>query len=113
VKIWFLEIFFLIWINCKLEVSKNTSKLAKQLYRELEARETNLFENNAILCAIFLDLRFNVILSAEQKDICISLLTNIYSQLMSLVETSLLEEDNSSFNATLSDSTHEVDAYLK
>jgi len=59
--------FYHIWISCKLLVQKNNSKLAKFLLRELEDREILLFENDAFLCGIFLDPRFNITLSKNKK----------------------------------------------
>jgi len=104
--------FYHTWISCKLLVQKNNSKLAKFLLKELEDREILLFENDAFLCGIFLDPRFNITLSKNQKQTCISLLSNIYFQILSISNNSIsiLEK---SLEASLSESSDEVDKYLK
>nr|XP_036677360.1 E3 SUMO-protein ligase ZBED1-like [Drosophila suzukii]XP_036678275.1 E3 SUMO-protein ligase ZBED1-like [Drosophila suzukii] len=104
--------FYHTWISCKLLVQKNNSKLAKFLLKELEDREILLFENDAFLCGIFLDPRFNITLSKNQKQTCISLLSNIYFQILSISNNSISIIEKS-LEASLSESFDEVDKYLK
>jgi len=104
--------FYHIWISCKLLVQKNNPKLAKFLLRELEESDILLFENDAFLCGIFLDHRLNFTLSKNQKQTCINLLSNIYFKILSISNSSLSILETS-LETSLSESSDEVDQYLK
>lgn len=59
--------FYRTWCNCKLETSKINTPLAHKLTRAMLAREKLLFNNDAFLAGMFLDARFNIVLTQEQQ----------------------------------------------
>ncbi|XP_065314825.1 zinc finger BED domain-containing protein 4-like [Gordionus sp. m RMFG-2023] len=60
--------FYAAWIKCIMQTSKIDTSFAKLLVCTIKAREINL-KNEVFCSAIYLDPRYNVFLSFEEKDI--------------------------------------------
>ena len=58
--------FYRTWTQCKLETAKIHTSFASRLVQTMATREKILFNNDVFLAAIFLDVRFNIILTKEQ-----------------------------------------------
>lgn len=59
--------FLEAWLRCKIDTKSINSSPAQSLYTAMEQREENLFNSPAILCRIFMDPRWQLLLSNEQK----------------------------------------------
>ena len=75
--------FFRLWYQCKSKLDKVDSAFASSLSQAIRKREKELFENKAFLCSMYLDPRFNVMLSPEEREIAIINLTNLHRKLYS------------------------------
>lgn len=89
------------WMKCKLELKAMNTALAKKLYANMCKREVKLLANNALKCAIYLDPKYHVTLSATEKSEAVDMLTNLYYRMqnlqkgtdrMSMVEVEMAEE---------------------
>jgi len=59
--------FFILWMELKLKCQSSQNLITKQLLAQLQLREIKLLENEALLSAIYLDPRVNLILTERQK----------------------------------------------
>lgn len=59
--------FYSLWIACRERTAKLTSTLASSLVAAMRSRETRLFESELFCSAIFLDVRYHVLLSDDQR----------------------------------------------
>lgn len=59
--------FFESWLRCKFSVKAVGSSLAQCLYECMERREKLLFNNTAILSAIYMDPRWHIMLTETQR----------------------------------------------
>lgn len=60
--------FYGVWTRCLLETKRIKSPLSAAIVTAMENRQTKLFDNPIVLAGMFLDCRFNVVLSEEQND---------------------------------------------
>lgn len=67
--------FYGIWMQCKIDTNKISCAMSRRLISEMEKREKQLFTNEAFLAAIYLDLRYQIILSSNQKEQAVDTLT--------------------------------------
>lgn len=70
--------FFGAWISCKIQTEVLNSSFSAKLVQMMVKREKNIMSNPVLLAAIFLDSRFNIILSQEQSDTAIKHLKNVW-----------------------------------
>lgn len=74
-----LSDFYRVWLGLKIQLrSFSEDKLAKELSIAMEPREEALISNNALLGCIYLDPRFNFVLSDEHKRLAKAYLEKIY-----------------------------------
>lgn len=59
--------FYILWMELSLKCEKSTNYMAKMLFDQMKAREAKLLENEALLAAIYMDPRVNIVLSNNQK----------------------------------------------
>lgn len=62
----FYSQFFILWMELKLKCENSKNNMAKMLLNQIKAREGKLLENEALLAAIYMDPRINIILSSNQ-----------------------------------------------
>lgn len=73
--------FYHVWTLCILETSKVNTTLAIDLVDAMKKRQTQLFQNDVFLAGIFLDVRYNVVLSSQETKQAKQHLINIWNQL--------------------------------
>lgn len=78
--------FWYEWLKCILKIKKVTGSFSIILAEALENRQKTLLDNDTYLSAIYLDPRFNAILSREQVEKAVKHLVNTWSRLASLQE---------------------------
>lgn len=76
--------FLEAWLRCKIDTKSINSSLAQSLYTAMEQREEKLFNSPAILCGIFMDPRWQLLLSNEQKLVAEEHLLLVWQRLESL-----------------------------
>lgn len=59
--------FFILWMELKLKCEKSQNCITKNLLAQLKTRECKLLQNEALLSAIYMDPRINLILTDQQK----------------------------------------------
>lgn len=72
--------FLAAWLRCKIEVKKLKSDIAVALYSAIVSRESTLLQSECIVAALFLDPRFSVYLSNEQRAKAIEHLSALYTK---------------------------------
>ena len=75
------------WWQCRLDTSVMTNNLSNQLAAAMKAREMRLFENNPFKAALFLDPRFQVLLSSEEKKSAKEYLLKLWFKMSSFLPT--------------------------
>ncbi|XP_064472544.1 uncharacterized protein LOC135387057 [Ornithodoros turicata] len=73
--------FYSLWIACRERTAKLTSALASSLAASMRSRETRLFEGELFCSAIFLDVRYHVLLSDDQRTKAKLHLTRLWKRL--------------------------------
>lgn len=79
--------FYSAWLKCESETEEASSSpddLAATLVSKMEEREKSLLENEAIITALFLDLRFKQVLTEPAQEIARNQILNIWSRLEKL-----------------------------
>ena len=61
--------FLAQWIKCKIILERSTAVTAPLFLQAMEKREGSLLSNPAFLSAVYLDKRYNVLLTEEQKEL--------------------------------------------
>ena len=59
--------FFRAWLLCKISVKNFNTVASNVLYESMEKRESDLFKNDVFRAAIFMDPRYNVLLSEDHN----------------------------------------------
>lgn len=75
------------WLKCKLMLSNSAGKFSSELFSAMENREHALLDNAAFLAAIYIDPRFQCLLSSTQKDLAIINLNALWKRIMKLEST--------------------------
>ncbi|XP_068237829.1 uncharacterized protein [Palaemon carinicauda] len=61
--------FLAQWVKCKVVLERSTAVTAPLLLQAMEKRQDSLLRNPAFLSAVYLDRRYNVLLTEEQKEL--------------------------------------------
>lgn len=76
-----LSDFFGIWLESKIKIQNLKNFFADILYEQLCKRETVLLQNECVLGAVYLDPRFQILLSSSQKIEAVQHLKRIWNRL--------------------------------
>ncbi|XP_065316108.1 uncharacterized protein LOC135924909 [Gordionus sp. m RMFG-2023] len=87
--------FYAAWLRCCIELEKNPNHFAQLLYSCLKNREERFIKNEILLAAIYLDPRYKVLLSDDDKICAKKHLVNLWRRIKSLT-TPILSDDISS-----------------
>lgn len=83
-----LSDFFGFWMALKINLNTETDEFSRQLLKHMNERH-NLLMNNPILnAAVYLDPRYQRVLTRDSKELAVTTLLNIYSRLMGIKEPS-------------------------
>lgn len=106
--------FIQAWLMCKHKTKTIDSSLAKALVTAMQEREVKLMESSALLCAIYLDTRWQILLSETQKEIAVSHLVSVWQRLQAL-KTIEINTPSSAYNdgAFRSKSTEKIEDPLE
>lgn len=89
----------------KLEGLQNKqTDLAKFLLEELNGRQDELLKNESILCAVYLDLRFAALLTADETEFAKKSMFKLYQRAISIMELDKQEQisqDNDKGNESI------------
>lgn len=70
-----------IWQRCLIQIQRVDTEFTNELVHNMKKRQDMLFENEIFLAAIYLDPRFNVILTDEQIRSAKNCLVNTYARI--------------------------------
>lgn len=110
--------FYGIWWKCVNATKKVDTPLARSLIEALTTRQKMLFENEIFVSAMFLDPRYQCMLSKENKDVAKKHLTDLRNQLLILKKNECEQRNYSSgvdkIDSSLSESedTDELESML-
>lgn len=63
-----LSDFYGMWFNLKLKIQRQNDAFGKNLLAHMEKRHNNLIEIPVMLSAVYLDPRYNILLSSQQRN---------------------------------------------
>ncbi|XP_064115089.1 uncharacterized protein LOC135221196 [Macrobrachium nipponense] len=107
--------FLAQWVKCKVVLERSTAVTAPLLLQAMEKRQDSLLRNPAFLSAVYLDRRYNVLLTEEQKELSQIHLLGLWKKIKTISSTSsmssvsMLAKDDS---FTSGDSDGEGDSAL-
>ncbi|KAL5246026.1 hypothetical protein ACI65C_013434 [Semiaphis heraclei] len=90
-----------IWWKCTNGLKSNGTILAKQILKSMKERQELLLKNNVYLSAIFLDPRYQCLLTEDEKNNAINHLIKTWKALLHLNEDDIGQEDNIVHNSSL------------
>lgn len=89
--------FLCEWLKCKVKLSKAGNGTSAALLQAMEEREVNILNNSAFLSAVYMDPRFQCLMSEPQKQIAKAHLTTLWKRLLSMsahLKDSQCEKEN-------------------
>ncbi|GLV36174.1 hypothetical protein CBL_21482, partial [Carabus blaptoides fortunei] len=109
-----LSDFYGIWIQCKIKLRNLKNFFADILSHELSIRETSLLESHSLLGAVYLDPRYQILLSTSQKVQAVQHLKNIWNKLQFLERSiSIANEQAQSSSDTSDETVDDLEDFLK
>lgn len=81
------------WITMELKLQKEHHKLAGILLKHLAPRRETILNNSAMIAAVYLDPRFNRLLSLEKRNEAFQFLQQLWSRLATACEQNEASED--------------------
>lgn len=95
--------FYSIWMICKTKTQKINLSLAHDLVAAMTRREKSLLDNKAFLMGIFLDPRFKLILSEDERQKAKRWIKDLHQQMLAVEirvhEISQEEEQGDTLNS--------------
>lgn len=73
--------FYGAWLKCFLDTSSIGSPLAQALVESMKSRERNFFDTNTFCAALYMDPRYRIVLTPEQKCTAITHLTKTWKRI--------------------------------
>lgn len=108
-----LSDFYGFWLKLKLQLPESSSdSLVIAIREEMMSREVQLFDNPSMLAALYLDPRYQCVLSQTQKEIAVHHLVNLYKKIALLESESNLENE-SAVDENINTSDDAIETYLK
>ena len=80
------------WVKTRLVLSSSTGSTRNQLLRAMLARESAIMENPAFLAAVFFDLRYQKLLTEDQKSIAQRHVLSVWKKLQRMTSDESHEE---------------------
>ena len=77
--------FYQAWLVCELEISSIPSTFAKKLASAMKERVKKMFETDIFRACIFLDPRFNLMMSESDKNLAKDHLVTTWKKICSLI----------------------------
>lgn len=79
-----LSVFYGTWFTLKMNLEElKRFQLAEDIIEGMSKREKGLLDTPPMLCNVFLDPRYQIMLSMEEQDIAIEHLRNLHQQIHS------------------------------
>lgn len=102
-----LSDFYGLWVELKLQVANmEPHPLAVSLTAALKRKDEILLNNNAIISCVYLDPRFQCMLSNQQKELAKDHLVKLYSQILSLESSDVNDVSVCSVSSDEFENTH-------
>ena len=109
--------FYGVWLTCKLEIMKaSSSQFSQLLLTAIKKRESSLLENEAFVACVFLDPRYKLLLTEQEKKSAKAHLVNTWNALQNLKkkgEIDLTESNRLSPQEGESSNDDELELMLK
>lgn len=94
--------FYKLWLQLKVDITKMASPLAEKILEIIKKREVVLLSNNVLLSAIYLDPRFNFIMTPCERIKAHNHLKQLFNHLKSMENIKLDTDHTSNSNASFS-----------
>lgn len=106
--------FYYHWSKCYLETSRLYLPLAQFICKYIKIREKQLMLNPTFVSALYLDPRFNVVLSADEEALANKHLNMTWRQILKVEAISMPvpEDESSSTSQLVSDAVDEMESIL-
>ncbi|XP_017779852.1 PREDICTED: uncharacterized protein LOC108565083 [Nicrophorus vespilloides] len=104
--------FYGIWWNCYTATRKLETSMARSLCEAMQKREGKLFESNVSRAAIFLDPRYQCVLSTKCKEAAKIHLLNMWDSYKSMMQQDPLESHSTS-ESNNEDDSDDLEMMLK
>lgn len=88
-----LSDFYGIWMQCKLRIQNSENFFGEIFFRQLSYRETSLLKSDGLLGAVYLDPRYQILLSSAEKVRAVQHLKKIWNKL-EFLDKSIPETNN-------------------
>lgn len=109
-----LSDFYGIWIHCKIKLRNLKNLFADILYNELSNREKSLLQSDSLLGAVYLDPRYQILLSPSQKVQAVQHLKNIWNKLQYLEKSiSMTNEEAQSSSVMPDEKVDDLEDFLR
>lgn len=106
--------FYDAWLRCKLETENVDVNLATNLVKHMNSREKCLMSSEAILMGIYMDPRYHIVLSAEDKCTAEKHLRNLWTRLNHKDSANESSSSIANFEHTSDDENSDVvETYLR
>lgn len=107
-----LSDFFGYWISIRLNMAKKDHPLKHFILTEMDKYKVSLLQNPVLVAAVYLDPRYQRVLSAGEKRLACILLKNIYIKYQVIKEVEIQPQTNNVVNNDDSDSFNDMMEYL-
>lgn len=107
-----LSDFFGYWISIRLNMEKKDHPLKTLILTEMEKYKAKLLQNPVLVAAVYLDSRYQRVLSVGEKRLACTLLKNIYFKYQVIKGTEIQPQTNDIVNNDDSDSYNDMMEYL-
>lgn len=108
-----LSDFFGFWTFLRIITSKRSENIARNLIDEMKSREKVLLDNPVVISSIYLDPRYQRVLSNEQKALAVFYLKDLYQKIESIEHPRDSYAELPSPNQPLADFSDAMEAYFE
>ncbi|XP_065321241.1 uncharacterized protein LOC135928713 [Gordionus sp. m RMFG-2023] len=104
-----LSDFYGIWLRCRLELGRLTSYFSNEVLENTKIREQQYLQNSVVYASIYLDPRYQVLLSSEQKQMAIDHLEDLCYTQNSIIYNTLVVTTISNGCSDNNDNDNDID----
>lgn len=108
-----LSDFYGIWTHCKIKLRNLKNFFADILYNQLSNREALLIEIDSLVGAVYLDPRYQILLSTSQKVQAVQHLKNIWNKLQFFEKSISIVNEETKSSTESDENEDDLETFLK
>ncbi|KFM77682.1 Zinc finger BED domain-containing protein 4, partial [Stegodyphus mimosarum] len=108
-----LSDFYGIWTHCKIKLRNFKNFFADILYNQLSDREALLIEIDSLVGAVYLDPRYQILLSTSQKVQAVQHLKNIWNKLQFFEKSISIVNEETKSSTESDENEDDLETFLK